>query len=171
MPATLRIELFPQALTPSILFWTKILNFTLLRHEPSSSTTSTSPSTGTDTGYAHLHRDTIGIGLSTRPPTKYPLAAQDPSARPQFRKWPVGVEIVIEVDDVWAEKERVVREGWKLESDMVRQPWGLRDFRIVDPDGYFVRVSERGGVDGQGEEVRRGQEMRMEVVKEKEGKE
>ena len=26
------------------------------------------------------------------------------------------------------------------------QPWGQRDFRITDPDGYYLRVSEGGAI-------------------------
>lgn len=92
MPSTIRLELFPATLPPSISFYTKILNFTILRHEPGPGTT--------EYGYAHLNRDTINLGLSTKPPSDYPALARDVAARPQFRKWPVGVEIVMEVDDV-----------------------------------------------------------------------
>jgi lactoylglutathione lyase len=56
----------------------------------------------------------------------------------------VGVEIVIEVDDIdrcharaadWA-----ASHGCEFEP-VADQPWGLRDFRIVDPDGYYIRVT------------------------------
>jgi len=30
--------------------------------------------------------------------------------------------------------------GWPV-CDLALQPWGLRDFRLVDPDGYYVRVT------------------------------
>lgn len=59
----------------------------------------------------------------------------------------------MEVDDVDGEMERVVGAGWPLESGMELQEWGLRDFRVVDPDGYFWRISERGGEDGMGRDV------------------
>ncbi|WP_350223849.1 hypothetical protein [Rhizobium sp. CNPSo 3490] len=32
------------------------------------------------------------------------------------------------------------KSGWPL-SALAMQPWGLPDFRLVDPDGYYVRVT------------------------------
>ncbi len=30
-----------------------------------------------------------------------------------------------------------------IDSPITTQPWGLRDFRIVDPDGYYRRITYR----------------------------
>lgn len=149
MSATIRLELFPHDLIASISFYTRILNFVILRHEPGPASDASNLAS---TGYAHLRRSTIQLGLATKPTGDYPPAARDIHSRSQFRRWPVGVEILMEVDDVWAEKDRVLSSGWSLDSEMVRQAWGLWDFRIVDPDGYFWRISERGGEDGKGKE-------------------
>jgi lactoylglutathione lyase len=58
-----------------------------------------------------------------------------------------GVEIVIEVDDVDAAfaraREAAVTHGGRVEPLAVR-PWGQRDFRLVDPDGYYIRVTSAG---------------------------
>jgi uncharacterized glyoxalase superfamily protein PhnB len=60
---------------------------------------------------------------------------------------PTAVEIVIEVDDqdFAAEVERVTTSGWPLSAEPERQPWGLTDFRVRDPDGYYVRLTDRNG--------------------------
>jgi uncharacterized glyoxalase superfamily protein PhnB len=50
---------------------------------------------------------------------------------------------VLEVDDVAAERDRVVAAGWPLEEDLANRPWGLTHFRIIDPDGYYLRVTSR----------------------------
>jgi lactoylglutathione lyase len=56
----------------------------------------------------------------------------------------IGVEIVIEVDDVHAAFDRAVELaaplGGAIEPLEVR-PWGRSDFRVIDPDGYYVRVT------------------------------
>ena len=55
---------------------------------------------------------------------------------------PAGVtELVLEVDDVAAERDRVVAAGWPLEEDLRRRPWGLTDFRVLDPAGYYLRIT------------------------------
>ena len=28
-------------------------------------------------------------------------------------------------------------------EDIVRRPWGLQDFRVIDPDGYYLRITHR----------------------------
>ncbi len=55
----------------------------------------------------------------------------------------LGVEIVLEVDDVQAAYERVQSCGHPIEEPLQKQNWGLTDFRIVDPDGYYLRVTSR----------------------------
>jgi uncharacterized glyoxalase superfamily protein PhnB len=34
-------------------------------------------------------------------------------------------------------------EGWPRSAELRRQPWGLTDFRLLDPDGYYWRVTSR----------------------------
>ena len=54
-----------------------------------------------------------------------------------------GVEIVLEVDDLDAALARVGRAGADVAEAIRRRPWGLRDFRLADPDGYYLRVTSR----------------------------
>ncbi len=51
------------------------------------------------------------------------------------------MEIVLEVDDIQACHQRAVESGYPLSKSLTVQPWGLTDFRLVDPDGYYVRVT------------------------------
>ncbi|MHC2363869.1 lactoylglutathione lyase [Rhizobium leguminosarum] len=53
-----------------------------------------------------------------------------------------GVEIVLKVADVEGAYRAAKESGWPV-SDLALQPWGLRDFRLVDPDGYSIRVTSR----------------------------
>jgi hypothetical protein len=38
---------------------------------------------------------------------------------------------------------RSKRAGERVVEPIRTQPWGLRDFRIVDPDGYYLRVTTK----------------------------
>jgi lactoylglutathione lyase len=59
----------------------------------------------------------------------------------------VGVEIVIEVDDVdtafTRARNAAVAHGGHVEP-MAARPWEQADFRLIDPDGYNVRVMSAG---------------------------
>jgi lactoylglutathione lyase len=122
MPASMRIELFPSDMSVFIDFYTKILNFTLLQRK------------GT---YAYINRDSVYIGAIVTPTAD--SLADRASYRQPFR----GVELVFEVDDLVAERNRIVGLGYKLEKDIEKQEWNLEDFRLVDPDGYYIRITTR----------------------------
>ena len=124
MPACVRVEIFPADLEKCIAFYTDILRFTLL---------------GRKNGYAYFQRDSIFIGADQ---SNFELGELQ-RANLSSRKPPTGVEILIEVDDLEAERSWVVVEkGWTLDADIKLQYWGLRDFRIMDPDGFYLRITE-----------------------------
>lgn len=66
-----------------------------------------------------------------------------------LRHPPLGTEIVLYTGQLEALRGGLEAAGW--EPGPIRlQPWGDRDFRVTDPEGYYVRVSEgralpRGG--------------------------
>jgi lactoylglutathione lyase len=35
----------------------------------------------------------------------------------------------------------VRRAGWPIAEGLAAQPWGQRDFRLLDPGGYYVRLT------------------------------
>jgi catechol 2,3-dioxygenase-like lactoylglutathione lyase family enzyme len=54
---------------------------------------------------------------------------------------PLGTELVFYVAD--PDSAHAALEGVGHQpGPLIRQPWGHRDFRITDPDGYYLRVSE-----------------------------
>ena len=53
-----------------------------------------------------------------------------------------GVEIIIPVDQVGQFYERVKKLA-KIIQPLQLKKWGRRDFRIVDPFGFYLRVTER----------------------------
>lgn len=118
MTATLRIELFVADLDACVDFYARVLRFGVVQDERT-------------TGYVFLRRDAVKIG-----------AVLTADSRREFRRPPMGIEIVFEVDDVERERDAVAA-SWVLDEDLVDRPWGLRDFRIIDPDGYLLRVTNR----------------------------
>ena len=52
-----------------------------------------------------------------------------------------GVEIVIEVADVAALYESA-RGFAEIVAPLERRPWGARDFRVADPFGFYLRITE-----------------------------
>lgn len=70
-------------------------------------------------------------------------AAEARAIEPTLRAVPLGTEIVIDVDDVRDVRDRVVSAGLELEADLQDRPWGLQDFRLSDPDGYYYRFTSR----------------------------
>ena len=51
-----------------------------------------------------------------------------------------GVELVVMVENL-DELYVVARDAGAVVEDMKVQPWGLRDFRIIDPFGYYLRLT------------------------------
>jgi len=52
-----------------------------------------------------------------------------------------GVEIVVQVADVDAVHEAARAAGLRIVKPIQDRDWKARDFRLADPDGYFVRVT------------------------------
>ena len=126
--ASLRIELFADDLERSVDFYTRVLGFA--RATPAAEAAA-------DYCAVRLGTCTIGIGLDEALPGSHPLRSRGRERRG------VGVEIVIEVDDVEAAHRRAVEAGWPVLTPLSDRPWGLRDFRMLDPDGYYIRVTSR----------------------------
>jgi catechol 2,3-dioxygenase-like lactoylglutathione lyase family enzyme len=123
----LRVELFVRDVARSTAFYREVLGFETLRAAPS--------------GYVSIGRDGAVLGLNAvaQLPPEHP-------ARPRPGE-PVGrgVEIVVVVDDVAALHARVTALGQADVSPLVTQPWGLTDFRLLDPDGYYLRLTGQSG--------------------------
>ncbi len=121
---TLRFEIFPDDLDVTVDFYTRVLGFRLVTDQR-----------GKASAYVSLQRGSVRIGAVRR---------VIPDAR-AARLPPSGVELVLEVDDVVAERDRATAAGWPLEDDLQGRPWGLTDFRILDPAGYYLRITNRLG--------------------------
>lgn len=56
-----------------------------------------------------------------------------------------GVEIVVPVSDV-RRLYAVARGARCVVEELQLRPWGARDFRIEDPFGFYIRITERHDV-------------------------
>lgn len=117
--ASLRVEFFPGDVDVTTAFYER-LGFKI---------------TGRNDGpprYASISMGAVRIGLCEADPIN-----------PVRRAYPVLTEIVIEVDDLHALYERIVGQGIDLTEDLRKRDWGLIDFRVTDPDGYYLRFTSR----------------------------
>ena len=123
-----RIELFVADLDTSIRFYEVALGFGLDRREQD---------------YASMRRGQAVLGLGAV--SKLPLDGPGPGFT-QSRvadERGAGVEIVLEVEDLEDAYARFERAGERVAEPIRAQPWGLRDFRISDPDGYYLRITTK----------------------------
>ena len=119
---TLRFEIFPDDLDAAVDFYMRVLRFHL-----------TADRRDQRDEYVSLQRGGVRVGAARR---------VVPGVR-AARLPPAGVELVLEVDDVVAERDCVTAAGWPLAEDLQDRPWGLKDFRILDPAGYYLRITDR----------------------------
>jgi lactoylglutathione lyase len=123
--ASLRLELFVNDIAASVTFYRDILGFAVADEQP---------------GYVAVRLDGIvfGIGARATLPPNHHFSLGAPGA-----SMGTGVEIVVEVDDVDALYTRVIAGTYPVVTPLGRRSWGLTDFRILDPDGYYLRVTSR----------------------------
>lgn len=122
MEMTLRVEIFPADLDAAVDFYTRVLGFSVTKDQREN-----------PGAYVSMKRGAVQVGAARR------LVSGGQDAR----RPPAGAELVLEVDDVAGERDRVVAAGWPLDEDLRDRPWGLTDFRILDPAGYYLRITGR----------------------------
>ncbi len=125
-PMSLRLELFVRDMEASIAFYCHILGFEVQRHEAD---------------YASLRCGTVILGLG--PAVKLPVHDGYFTQHKLESGRGVGVEIVFEVDDIHARYAHVQATGYPITEPLMVRPWGLTDFRVADPDGYYLRMTSR----------------------------
>ena len=54
----------------------------------------------------------------------------------------MGVEVGLVVADLDKTFAAAKGQGWKISSGIGLRPWGLRDFRVLSPDGFYLRFTE-----------------------------
>ncbi|MBX4936405.1 VOC family protein [Rhizobium binae] len=118
----LKLELFVEAPERSLDFYRRALGFAV---QGSASAE-----------YTMLRNGDALIAVNSRST----LSSDHPLRMQSGERAGLGVEIVLSVNDI-DDAYRIAKEsGWPI-SDLVQQTWGLRDFRLIDPDGYYLRVT------------------------------
>jgi predicted enzyme related to lactoylglutathione lyase len=125
--ARLRLELFVEDMGATVGFYRRVLGFEVVREEPGD--------------YASLRSGDVLLGIG--PVSRLPERGGYFTRGIASQRRGLGVEIVIEVDDLGAAHRHVLASGHPVFEPLQQRPWGLIDFRIVDPDGYYLRVTSR----------------------------
>ena len=123
MTSDLRLEIYYHDVGRALAFYTDVLGFEALPTEFAT--------------YRPIQRGGIRLALQTidELTDDHPLVRGGRgAARGQ------GVELVLEVDDLEALYEHVRAQGVET-TPLADQRWGLRDFRLVDPEGYYLRFT------------------------------
>jgi uncharacterized glyoxalase superfamily protein PhnB len=123
---TFRLELFLDDMPASIDFYSQVLEFTIGEQHSD--------------GYTPMTNGNVYFALNLRStlPDEHPIQAL---ADERLGR---GIEIVLEVDDVAEIYEHVISQNWPVSDELRQQPWGLTDFRVEDPNGYYLRITLRG---------------------------
>ena len=121
----LRLELFVDNIEESIEFYTAVLGFEKLAGGPT---------------YVPVKNGATVFGLGL---TKSLSKSHYFNPQLQDQRRGLGAEIVLEVEDVSQYFERVKNSGHPILSPLVRRPWGQTDFRLADPDGYYLRITSK----------------------------
>ncbi|MDW8244619.1 MAG: hypothetical protein RMJ88_15535 [Thermogemmata sp.] len=117
------VELYTQRLEEYACFFQRVCGFTILRRHDD---------------FYEL-RSSIAVILLN--------ADEKLSAGHPFQGWlsetnkGIGVEIGIVVSDLEAARAAALLfSGWTV-TDIRQQDWGLSDFRVTTPDGYYLRLT------------------------------
>ena len=128
-PESLRIELFVADAIRALEFYCRTLGFVEVPK----------PVPEPDYRAARLGDVHVGFldGRTINP-------AFDSGTAAPHRPPPTGVEIVIEVEDLDSAFARVKAHApERIVEGPRKRPWGLTDFRLLDPEGYFLRITTR----------------------------
>jgi lactoylglutathione lyase len=124
----LRMELFVGNMGLSVKFYCDVLGFQVDRRTEE---------------YVSLRRGVVVLGLG--PVAKLPEQTKGQGFTLQRLNGDkgAGVEIVFELDrlDELYELYDHCRQRWPISEELGLRSWGLHDFRLADPDGYYLRIT------------------------------
>ena len=119
----LHIELFVADLERSRDFYTRVLGFSVVRQK--------------DDGFTELRRGSAVLALN-----RLDILKPGHPARPAVgERIARGVEVVLVDPELEATYAHVIASGWPISTPLTEQPWGMTDFRVVDPDGCYIRIT------------------------------
>lgn len=126
-PGFIFLELGTPRLDEYIAFFESVMEFKLIRHEPD---------------YAEME-SRLGQLLLMDPaglPEGHPFHDKPPGGKRGY-----GVEmgfVVGDLDKAFAAAALFKDRDWVIASRIMMRPWGVRDFRVLSPDGYYLRFTE-----------------------------
>ncbi len=122
----IRLELFTTDISKTVHYYQDVLGFKSLKSYSST--------------YQPIQKGQVvlGIGLLEKLGNNHYF-----NSYPSNTKLGFGVEIVLEVDDIQLIYNKVKLAKAEIESELKEQPWGLTDFRLTDPNGYYIRVTSK----------------------------
>lgn len=119
----LHIEFFVEDLERSRDFYTAVLGFSVVRQKAD--------------GFTELNRGAATVAINDQS-----MLHPDHPARPgPGERIGKGAEVVLVTDSLQEVYDHVRASGWPISTPLTQQSWGLTDFRIVDPDGIYIRVT------------------------------
>jgi uncharacterized glyoxalase superfamily protein PhnB len=124
-PETLRLRAVMPALTVndiqvSIAWYRDVLGFVMIEEYP---------------------RDGKLMGARLRAGTVELLLAQDDFAKGQRQKGAAFRLFCVTAQDIDQLAAAVRERGGQLAQEPTDQPWGTRDFAVVDPDGFNISIT------------------------------
>lgn len=119
----LQVNLAVKDLPRAVQFYMRTLGFQQVAEHP---------------GYVLLHRGSLVLGLKVDDLLWHPALANHP---PNELPRGVGVELVLEVSDIDEFHTAMENASVSILEPLREQPWGARDFRLLDPDGYYWRIT------------------------------
>ncbi|GAB3056547.1 VOC family protein [Virgibacillus ainsalahensis] len=120
----LRLELFVDNIEKSVEFYRNILEFNVPKEIKEN--------------YISVRKGDVVLGLGEMKNLSdhHPLKASS-----NGQQIGLGVEIVLEVEDINDVYNKVVAKGYPIQTELTTRPWGMVDFRLIDPDGYYLRIT------------------------------
>ncbi len=115
------VELFVSDLARSRQFYSDALDFEVIRDEPT---------------YVGLRRGEAHVNL-----VPFDWLRKDHYLAAPGMRLGSRVEFCLEVDELEAAYHQAVAAGATIEAPIKERPWGRTDFRLIDPDGAYWRVT------------------------------
>lgn len=122
--STLFIELYVRDINYNIEIFSKILGFQVVRNEGD---------------FAELCSDSVMLLLNDGSDLEHGHPFR---SRLDFTRNGTGVEIGFYTSELSVAYSRASEFQELKVSEIKLQNWGLRDFRIITPDNYYIRITE-----------------------------
>src|SRR5699024_5330424 len=117
------MELFVNNIDKSMEFYSNVLGFNLPKD--------------TNKNYIPVRRGDVVLGLGEMEnlPREHPLRVHE------GQSVGLGIEIVLEGDNIKYFNYDVVEKRYAIQNKINKRPWWLMDFRIIDTEVYYIRIT------------------------------